>query len=60
MITLSENTTNMLKDYAISWKFNSDANKFELHFPSDNFEFLETEKEIIESINDYIDFWKSL
>lgn len=59
MSTLSDNTKNMLKDNAISWRFNEETRKYELHFPSDNFEYLETENEIIESVKEYIEFWEN-
>lgn len=57
MNTLSDSTKNLLKENAITWRFNEETGKYELHFPGDFFEYLETEGEIIKSVVEYTNFW---
>lgn len=59
MNTLSDSTKNLLKENAITWRFNEETGKYELHFPGDFFEYLKTEEEVIESVREYNEFWNN-
>lgn len=57
MTQLSASTQALLSKNAISYRFNEETGKFEIHFPTNNFEYLDTEEDVLNSVNDYISYW---
>lgn len=57
MTQLSTSTQALLSENSISYIFNEETGKIELHFPTNNFEYLDTEEDVLNSVNDYIAYW---
>lgn len=57
MKDLSKETKDYLDDNGIYYLYNENTDKFELHYPSDNFDYCATEEELMKCAADYVQFW---
>ena len=57
MTQLSTSTQALLSENSISYIFNGETGKIELHYPTNNLEYLDTEEDVLNSVNDYIAYW---
>lgn len=58
MKTLSKEAKQFLEQNGISYYYNEKTDKFEVHYPSDNLEYWDTEEEVLKNAQEYIDFWE--
>ena len=59
MRTLSNSTKAFLGENAITCHYNEATDKFELHYPTDNFDYCDTEEEVMRCAEEYVAFWES-
>ena len=57
MKTLSNSTKAFLVANAITCYYNEATDKFEIHYPSNNFDYCETEEEVLNLAKEYVEFW---
>lgn len=44
-------------DYnGIYYRYNESTDKFELHYPTDNFDYCDTEEEVMQCATEYVNF----
>lgn len=60
MKTLSDSTREYLRENAIDAHYNEATDKFEIHYPSDNLDYCDTEEEVLDNVKEYLEFWNSL
>ena len=60
MKTLSKETKKLLSENAITYLFNEESEKFEIHYPSGNFDYLDSEEEVVSNVEEYVEFWDNL
>lgn len=56
MKTLSEETKSYLDYNGIYYRYNESTDKFELHYPTDNFDYCDTEEEVMQCATEYVNF----
>lgn len=57
MKELSKETKDYLDYNGIYYRYNENTDKFELHYPTDNFDYCDTEYEVMQCAKEYVEFW---
>lgn len=55
--SLSRETINLLKENGITVEYNGGGCNYKIHYPTDNYDYCNTEEEVLSCVNEYIEYW---
>ena len=56
-LSLSDDTIQLLEDNSISVEYNCGGYNYKIHYPTDNYDYCNTEEEVLSCVKEYIEYW---